>query len=340
MPPKGKRKNSELALEAIDLFFTAMISCLYAPLIILLLPILMSKSSRLFHFIALLIGSHLVGFASELQSGSYTINQDWSQEQDYERSYFVHAPDSVEPLPLFIFLHGNGGNAERSMQGFIRRHKKLSKRYNMVFAQGYLKSWNIVSERSQAPDREFIEAIVTKLTEYSNVKDSDAVLMGSSNGAALVNQFAIETKLDHFSHYITVVSQLNAWQHDGAAFKAKGLDNNYTESVVPLKGKCLMNVSGANDKLVPYAGGPSKGIRAKDGKLAFVDAERSAFLWAQHHGYKGEQLSQPSESSEEMNVFSYLDGAVVHYNMKTRAHNAGGALTEVMLLEFLNQSNP
>ena len=101
-----------------------------------------------------------------------------------------------------------------------------------------------------------------------------------------------------------------------------------------------MNVSGANDKLVPYAGGPSKGIRAKDGKLAFVDAERSVFLWAQHHGYKGEQLSQPSESSEEMNVFSYLDGAVVHYNMKTRAHNAGGALTEVMLLEFLNQSNP
>ena len=154
-------------------------------LVYALTRILMSKSSRLLHFIALLFGIHLVGFALELDSGSYTINQDWSQEQDYERSYFVHAPDNVEPLPLFIFLHGNGGNAERSMQGFIRRHKKLSKRYNMVFAQGYLKSWNIVSERSQAPDREFIEAIVTKLTEYSNVKDSDAVLMGSSNGAAL-----------------------------------------------------------------------------------------------------------------------------------------------------------
>ena len=163
--------------------------------------------------------------------------------------------------------------------------------------------------------------------------------MGSSNGAALVNQFAIETKLDHFSHYITVVSQLNAWQHDDTAFKAKGLDNNYTESVLPLKGKCLMNVSGANDQLVPYAGGQSKGIRAKDGKLAFVDAERSIFLWAQHYGHKGEQLSQPSKSSDEMDVFSYLEGAVVHYKMKTRAHNAGGALTEVMLLEFLGQSN-
>ena len=305
-------------------------------LVYALTRILMPKSSRLFYFIALLLGSHLVGFALELQSGSYTINQDWSQEQDYERSYFVHVPDSEEPLPLFIFLHGRGGNAERSMRGFIKRYKELSKRYNMVFAQGYLKSWNIVSEPSKAPDREFIEAIVAELAEYSNVKASGSVLMGSSNGAALVNQFAIETKLDHFSHYITVVSQLNAWQHDGTAFKAKGLDNNYTESVVPLRGKCLMNVSGVGDRLVPYLGGPSRAIPAKDGKLAFVDAERSAFLWAQHHGYKGEQLSQPSESSDVMETFSYLDGTVTHYKMKTRGHNAGGGLTEAMLLKFLD----
>ena len=299
----------------------------------------MSKSSRLFYSIALLFGSHLASFAFELESGSYTINQDWSQEQDYERSYFVHAPDSEEPLALFIFLHGNGGNAERSMAGFIKRYKGLSKRYNMVFAQGYLKSWNIVSERSKAPDREFIEAIVAELAEYSNVKDSGAVLMGSSNGAALVNQFAIETQLDHFSHYITVVSQLNAWQHDGTAFKAKGGDNNYTESVVPLKGKCLMNVSGVDDRLVPYSGGPSKVIRAKDGKLAFVDAEKSIYLWAQHYGYTGEQLSQPSESSEAMDTYNYLEDAVTHYKMKTRGHNAGGGLTEVMLINFLDQSN-
>ena len=305
-------------------------------LVYALTRILMSKSSRLLHFIALLLGSHLVGFALELDSGSYTINQDWSQEQDYERSYFVHVPDSEEPLPLFISLHGRGGNAERSMHGFIKRYKELSKRYNMVFAQGYLKSWNIVSEPSKAPDREFIEAIVAELAEYSNVKDRGAVLMGSSNGAALVNQFAIETKLDHFSHYITVVSQLNAWQHDDIAFKAKGRHNNYTESVVPLKGKCLLNVSGVGDRLVPYLGGPSRAIPAKDGKLAFVDAEKSIYLWAQHYGYTGEQLSQPSESSDVMETFSYLDGTVTHYKMKTRGHNAGGGLTEAMLLKFLD----
>lgn len=298
----------------------------------------MPKVLRLLYSIGLLLGSHLVGLATELESGHYTFTQDWSQEQDFERSYFVHVPESEQPLPLFIFLHGNGGKAERSMAGFIRRYKELSKRYTMVFAQGYLKSWNIVSERSQAPDREFIEAIVTELVEYSNVQASGAVLMGSSNGAALVNQFAIETQLAHFSHYITVVSQLNVWQHDGSAFKAKGSDNNYTKSVVPLRGKCLLNVSGANDLLVPYAGGPSKGIRAKEGKLAFVHAERSTFLWAQHYGYEGPQLRQPTESGERVDIFSYLSGAVIHYKMNTRAHNAGGGLTEAMLLEFLNQS--
>ena len=127
----------------------------------------MLKLLRLLYLIGLLLGSHLVGLASELESGSYMITQDWSQEQDFERSYFVHVPESEHPLPLFIFLHGNGGNAERSMAGFIKRYKGLSKRYNMVFAQGYLKSWNIVSERSQAPDREFIEAIVTELVKLS-----------------------------------------------------------------------------------------------------------------------------------------------------------------------------
>ena len=146
--------------------------------------------------------------ADALKSGAYTVTQSWSQESDFKRSYLVNVPVSSKPLPLFIYLHGNGGNAERAMHGFLKRNKELSKQHIMVFAQGYLKSWNIVSERSQAPDREFIEAIVTELAEYPNVQVTGAVLMGSSNGAALVNQIAIETDLDYFSHYITVVSQL------------------------------------------------------------------------------------------------------------------------------------
>lgn len=288
--------------------------------------------------LSLLLISFSFGIAEELKSGRYEILQSWSQEKTFNRPYWVRVPSSAKSdiLPLFIFLHGNGGNAEKA-QVIARRYQNVAKDYIMVFAQGYEKSWNIVSERSKAPDREFIESIVTDLIGYSNVKAGDVVLMGSSNGAALVNQIAIETKLGYFSHYITLVSQLNSWQHDGSDFKAKGNQNNYNKSIIPLKGKFLMNISGGNDKLVPYAGGPSTGIRAKDGKLNFLDAERSTFLWARHYGYTGKQLALPTEVSPAFDTYSYMDGAVVHYKMNKRAHNAGGGLTEQMLIDFLRQ---
>ena len=277
-------------------------------------------------------------YAEILQSGRYEIVQSWSQEKNFNRPYWVKVPPTAKgkALPLFIFLHGNGGNAEKS-QDIARRYRNISDEYIMVFAQGYKNSWNIVSERSKAPDREFIEAIVTDLISYSNVRAGDVTLMGSSNGAAMVNQIAIETRLDCFTHYITLVSQLNNWQHDGSAFKAKGDQNNYTKTALPLKGKFLMNISGVDDKLVPYLGGPSTGIRAKEGKLHFVNAERSAFLWAQHYGFTGNQLVEPNEESNIYDTYSYMDGVVVHYKMNKRAHNAGGALTEAMLEDFLSQ---
>jgi hypothetical protein len=57
------------------------------------------------------------------------------------------------------------------------------------------------------------------------------------------------------------------------------------------------------------------------------------------YGHAGEQLSQPSESSEALDTYSYLNGTVIHYKMNTRGHNASGGLTEAMLLKFLDSSN-
>ena len=95
-----------------------------------------------------------------LESGEYFISQSWSQEKDFKRPYYVSVPDDAESekLPVFIFLHGNGGNGKAAMTGFMRRNPRLAKRYVMVFPDGYAKSWNIVSERSKADDRGFIEA--------------------------------------------------------------------------------------------------------------------------------------------------------------------------------------
>ena len=274
-----------------------------------------------------------------LSSGEYFIRQSWSQEQDFARPYYVHVPANADgrKLPVLIFLHGNGGNAQEAMRGFIRGRGKIASRYILVFPQGYRESWNIVSERSRADDLGFIESIVLKLATHENVDPDNFTIMGASNGAALVNQLAIESRLPNIRNYISGVSQLNVWQYDGKHFKAKGDDNNYRTAANPAKGKRLLNISGVNDELVPYRGGPSKVIPAKDGKLAFVDAEESTFLWARQMGYEGERLAQPATTIENTEIFSYLDGNVIHYKVINEGHGATHGISETLLLAFLEQ---
>ena len=282
-------------------------------------------------------GIPLVDAAEQLKSGAYYITQSWSQETAFKRPYYVNVPESADQqkFPVFIFLHGNGGNAKGAMNEFMRRYTTLVGRYVMVFPNGYKASWNIVSERSQADDLGFIEAIVKKLSTYDNIQKDNFSVIGNSNGAALVNQLAIESKLPNLRNYVSAVSPLNVYQHDGKNFKAKGADNNYQVVATPMTGKRLMNISGTTDDLVPYRGGPSKHIPAKDGKLGFVDAEESIFLWAKQMGYDGEKLSRPSRIDGKLEVFSYLDSAVIHYKVVNKGHGASRAISEKILLEFL-----
>ena len=279
------------------------------------------------------------GEDTRLKSGQRFVTQSWSQETDFRRPYFVNVPNhrDGESLPLLIFLHGNGGNAKSTREGFLKRLPQLSQRFVTVFPNGYLKSWNIVSERSKADDRGFIETIIETLTAYPNVRDDNVSVMGSSNGAALVNQLAIETRRSNIRNFVTCVSPLNTFQFDGTNFKAKGDNNEYLSEIVPLAGKRLMNVSGTEDRLVPYRGGASDVIPAKDGKLSFLDAEETIYRWAEAIGYTGPKLESPTRSTEKIEVFSYLDGNVVHYKLLGEGHGATRAIGEDVLLSFLTE---
>ena len=272
-----------------------------------------------------------------LSSGEFFINQSWSQEKDFSRSYHVSVPKGPDSQkwPVFIHLHGNGGDAQNSMKGFLDQHPTMASSYIMVFPQGYRKSWNISAEQSKADDRKFIEAIVKRLSVCDNVRRDHFSIMGVSNGAALVNQLAIECQLPNIRNYVSAVSPLNKLQHDGRNFKAKGDDNRYQAVVTPRKGIRLMNISGTEDRLVPYRGGPSPVIPAQNGKLGFVDAEESVFLWAKAMGYQGEKLKKPSGVAGKLEVFSYLEGAVVHYKVLGEGHGAASAIHESNLLRFL-----
>ena len=282
----------------------------------------------------------LTGFgmlnAGDLKSGEYTISQSWIQERSFERLYLVSVPEGRKgKRPVVIFLHGGGGNARGAFKGFMRRHRVMARHYIVICPEGYSRGWNIVSERSKADDRGFIDEIIKRVAEHDNVQRENFSIIGSSNGAALVNQLAIECRLPNIRNYVSGVSPLNVYQHDGKAFKAKGPNNTYRNAVVPMKGKRLMNISGTEDHLVPYAGGLSRAIPAKGGKLGFVHAEHSTYLWAKAMGYEGEKLTKPSEVEGNLEKFSYLDGAVVHYKVKGEGHGAMGAIREDRLLSFL-----
>jgi polyhydroxybutyrate depolymerase len=278
--------------------------------------------------------------ADKLSTGEYFIKQSWSQEQDFPRPYHVNVPANRDnrKLPVLILLHGNGGNARGAMQGFLRQRPRIAADYVTVFPNGYRESWNISAERSKADDRKFIEAIVEKIAACDNVQPDQFTIMGISNGAALANQLAIECRLPNIRNYVTAVSPLNMLQHDGRNFKARGDDNNYQTTVTPRSGVRLMNISGTEDNLIPYDGGPSRVIPAKNGKLGFVAAEESTFLWAKAMGYQGEKLKKPSSTIRNLEIFSYLDGAIIHCKVLGEGHGAAGAIDEATLLRFLENN--
>lgn len=275
--------------------------------------------------------------AADIKPGTYTLTQSWSQESNYPRPYHVHVPrnSGAAPLPVLVYLHGNGGNAEGAMRNFVRKYPKIAEQYLLVFPQGYQKSWNIVSERSKADDIPFVESIVRAVVAHDNASNENVSLLGVSNGAALVNAFMIESDMAEVCNCITAVSPLNTYQFDGQHFRARGSDNEYRTQVSPRKGKRLLNISGTDDHLVPYMGGPSRAIPAKDGKLTFVDAEDSAYQWARAMGYRGRKLQTATSNSSGIEVFSYLDGNVVHLKMLGEGHGAFRAVDQERLLRFL-----
>ena len=166
----------------------------------------------------------LVDASAQLKSGSYHITQSWSQETMFKRLYYVSAPErpDQQKLPAFIFLHWQWWKCEGGDEGIHEavHHDGGPVRHGICQRiQGELEHrvGAFPGRRSR-----IIEAIVKKLSTYDNIQNDNFSIMGNSNGAALVNQLAIESKLPNLRNYVSAVSPLNVYQHDGKNFKAKG----------------------------------------------------------------------------------------------------------------------
>ena len=172
------------------------------------------------------------------------------------RPVIIQTPDFIDTsksYPIVFAFHGRGGNNISWVNHLINYTN--SGEFIGIYPQGYLESWNLGPEPSNANDVEFINLIVDELQNYDNLNFDKMYAIGTSNGSGMVNKLAIET--NHFKAIAPIASQLIE--------SLPLLDSTNPVSV--------LQVNGAADTTIPIDGGPRLGH-------IFLDAYESAELWA------------------------------------------------------------
>lgn len=243
------------------------------------------------------------------------IKKTWVQQPNgYVYPINIKVPKIPEPgdgFPLCILLHGNGSNG-RSM---INQFSSVLDDHILIAPTGYSNSWNICDERSNAPDLEMVDELVSTLTNYSNINFNKIRILGSSNGAGLANNIFIQNENPNIDIICALVSHINVPQyHDNNFYKNTTVTNpmsafcGYEQITTPISSRKYLSISNINDPTIPYSGGNSKV------GLDFLNAEDAIFYIAKSQGFTGEKL-QPNGSALGNPVifeYSYLSGNVVH----------------------------
>ena len=249
-------------------------------------------------------------------NSNITITKTWPQEPSgWTYPIAIDVPNTPVPqggFPVCIALHGNGGNGNNSLNQF----KNILDCHVVVAPSGYMNSWNISDENSEAPDVEMVTDLINQLQTYSNINPNKIRIAGTSNGAALANRILIENNNTGVDIICAIVSQLsecnyhdNNFHSPSAATGGGAPDCGYDVVQTPLSGRKYLSICNSNDPLIPYQGGASVGV-------VFLDAQFSTFLIAQSQGFTGNQItgngtpigSGPTVAFE----YSYLSDQVVH----------------------------
>ncbi|WP_415370805.1 T9SS type A sorting domain-containing protein [Patiriisocius sp. Uisw_047] len=257
----------------------------------------------------------ILSVSQDLESTTnINIIKSWSQEPSgYSYPMNITVPAGTVPpngFPVCILLHGNGGNGAGMMNEFT----DILECHALVAPTGYLNSWNICTEDSDAPDIEMINDLVNILQAYSNINPNKIRILGSSNGAGLANNIFIENNNTGIDIVCAIVSHLNEPQyHLGNFYKPSASTDplssfcGYDNLVNPLATRKYLSISNDNDPIIPYSGGTS--VVGID----FLPAETATYNIALNQGYTGSQLTSGiTMGNPQITEYSYLSGDVVH----------------------------
>ncbi|MCC6735780.1 MAG: polyhydroxybutyrate depolymerase [Bauldia sp.] len=176
-----------------------------------------------------------------------------------DRGFYVVEPPAVAAgtalVPAVIVLHGGGGNGLNAieMTGFDRKAREEG--FIAVFPEGTgrtrLLTWNAghccaYAMTEEVDDIGFIGALMDELVRSYPVDPARIYVTGMSNGAMMTHQLAIAMP-DRIAAIGPVVGAL------------------FGDEVVPAGPVPAIIINGADDALIPFAGGPPP--RAEGGFL-------------------------------------------------------------------------
>jgi poly(3-hydroxybutyrate) depolymerase len=270
-------------------------------------------------------------------TSSINITKTWDQQPGgYSYPISIYIPNTNSPengFPVCILLHGNGGNGN----GINTQFQNILNCHILIAPTGYLNSWNLCAEDSDAPDIEMINELINHLQTFSNINSNEIRILGFSNGAGLANRAFIENNNEGVDIVCSIVSQLNEPQfHDSSFYLPNEITDpndpycGYNQETNPLAGRKYLNISNDNDQVIPYYGGSSVV------GMNFLAADQAIFHVAQSQGYIGDQITGNGTPFGTPLAFeySYLDGRVV--NIRSNAGHGLNLAEEEYISSFFS----
>ena len=187
----------------------------------------------------------------------HVIRQVWNQEpRGFDQEFFVRMPSNAEQRwPITFLFHGNGGNARPT----IGQWPRLLQGHLVVSPQGYQNNWNILDEKSRAPDLEYFKSMVAEIKQkYFKADLSNISLIGFSNGAGYIFRLLIElNETVAIKNAVPMVSSMVTEQYHQDSFWNRSEDSTviYGQKATPVGTRNILTIHGTADRIVPCKGG-------------------------------------------------------------------------------------